>query len=94
MADLQALAICRNPSSLAPIGTSLEVLVEARKEAGLTQAEVGRRIGKDQSYISIIEGSQRRVDVLEFCALSRALGRDPVELFGDFVRKLPSEFDI
>ena len=68
----------------------VEVLAAARREAGLTQAELARRIGKDQSFISIIEGSQRRVDVLEFYAIARAIGRDPVELFTEVAQRLPT----
>ena len=72
----------------------VEVLVAARKRSGLTQAELGARLGKDQSYISLIEGSQRRVDVLEFCALARVMGEDPVELFSDVVGRLPLNFTV
>jgi transcriptional regulator with XRE-family HTH domain len=72
----------------------VEVLTEARQAAGLKQSELAERLGKSQSYISIIEGSQRRVDVLEFCALARAMGRDPLELFAEVVRRLPSRLEI
>lgn len=57
------------------------VLVEARQASGLTQAELAARVGKDQSFVSIIERGQRRVDVLEFVALARAMGADPTQLF-------------
>jgi transcriptional regulator with XRE-family HTH domain len=67
----------------------VETLAAARARAGLTQAELARRLGKDQSYISIVERSQRRVDVLEFYAMARALGEDPVALFAEVVAKLP-----
>ncbi|MGH1558011.1 helix-turn-helix domain-containing protein [Caulobacter segnis] len=43
----------------------VEVLIAARKDAGLTQTDLASKIGKDQTFISIIERSQRRVDVLE-----------------------------
>lgn len=33
-------------------------LVEARKTAGLTQAQVAARVGKDQSFMSLIEGKR------------------------------------
>ena len=68
----------------------VEVLVEARRDAGITQSELAARVGKDQSFISIIEGAQRRVDVLEFYALARALGCDPTELFAAVIAKLPA----
>ena len=67
----------------------VEVLTTARRDAGLTQAELGGRVGKDQTWVSVIEGAQRRVDVLEFYALARALGRDPVELFAEVTERLP-----
>lgn len=69
-------------------------LVEARKAAGLTQAQVAARVGKDQSFMSLIEGSQRRVDVLEFYALAKAMGADPVELFKAVSAKLPETINI
>lgn len=72
----------------------VEVLIEARKSTGLTQAEVAQKVGKDQSFISIIEGSQRRVDVLEFCALARAMGCDPHRLFAAVVDRLPDSYSI
>jgi transcriptional regulator with XRE-family HTH domain len=72
----------------------VEVLIAARKEAGLTQVQVAKALGKDQSFISIIEGSQRRVDVLEFYAIARALGKDPIEMFSQVVSHLPHEIDI
>jgi transcriptional regulator with XRE-family HTH domain len=72
----------------------VEVLADARKKAGLTQAELAARVGKDQSYISIIEGSQRRVDVLEFYALAKAMGLDPIELFAEVVARLPAQVEV
>lgn len=57
------------------------VLVEARQASGLTQAELAAKVGKDQSFVSIIERGQRRVDVLEFVALARAMETDPIQLF-------------
>jgi len=72
----------------------VEALRAARKKAGLTQAEVAARISKDQSYISLIEGSQRRVDTLEFIALCWAMGADPVEVFQDLVEKLPGKIEV
>ena len=64
------------------------VLIEARQASGLTQAEVAVRVGKDQSFVSIIERGQRRVDVLEFVALARAMEADPGQLFERVVGRL------
>jgi transcriptional regulator with XRE-family HTH domain len=64
------------------------VLVEARQTSGLTQAELAARVGKDQSFVSIIERGQRRVDVLEFVALARAMDAEPTQLFERVTRRL------
>jgi transcriptional regulator with XRE-family HTH domain len=72
----------------------VQTLVEARRRAGVTQVELARRMGKDQSFISLIERSQRRVDTLEFYAFARALGVDPVSLFAEVTRKLPEHITV
>lgn len=59
----------------------VEVLRRTREQSGLTQDELASRIERDQSHISLIEGSQRRLDLVEFIRIAQALGRDPVELF-------------
>ncbi|PZQ63466.1 MAG: XRE family transcriptional regulator [Phenylobacterium zucineum] len=60
-------------------------LRRAREEAGLKQAELAARIGRDQSHLSLIEGSQRRLDVVEFIRIADALGRDPEDLFREIL---------
>jgi transcriptional regulator with XRE-family HTH domain len=52
----------------------LNRLREARKQAGLTQAEVAERLGKPQSFVSKCESGERRVDFVELVALSRLYG--------------------
>ena len=72
----------------------VEVLAQARRMSGLTQAQLAERVGKDQTFISIIERGQRRVDVLEFVALAKAMKADPVGLFADVLKRLPEEISI
>lgn len=69
-------------------------LIAARKESGLTQTEVAERIGRKQALISIIETGIRRVDVIEFCALARAMGYEPASLFAKIASELPETLDI
>jgi transcriptional regulator with XRE-family HTH domain len=64
-----------------------ELLTEARKSAGLHQADLATRMGKDQTIISNIERGQRRVDVVEFYDYARATEHDPVQLFQKLVHK-------
>jgi transcriptional regulator with XRE-family HTH domain len=54
-------------------------LVERRKKAGLTQAAVAKRLGRWQSFVAFVESGQRRIDVVEFLDLAKAIGFDPRE---------------
>ena len=65
----------------------VEVLIEARKSAGLTQVELSQRIGRDQTFISLIERGQRRVDAIEFIGMAKAMGMNPTDLFAEVVRR-------
>jgi transcriptional regulator with XRE-family HTH domain len=56
------------------------MLVEARTEAGLKQADVAERLGRPQSYISKIERGERGVDVIEFLEIAKAIGFNPTAL--------------
>ena len=58
----------------------IELLVQARKDAGITQAELGKRIGQRQTFVSKFELGERRLDVAEFVTVSRAIGADPHEI--------------
>jgi transcriptional regulator with XRE-family HTH domain len=57
------------------------LLADARTEAGLTQRDLALRLKRPHSYVAKIEGGERRIDVLEFIELARALRADPVKLF-------------
>ncbi len=66
----------------------IEVLVEAREKAGLTETELGRRLGKPQSWIDKIESGARRVDFVEFVQIAEALGISPETLLRECRRRL------
>ncbi|MCR9266003.1 MAG: helix-turn-helix transcriptional regulator [Alphaproteobacteria bacterium] len=57
--------------------TFLDVLIQARKDAGVTQAELAERLGKPQPWVSNIERGIRRVDVIEFIAICHVLRVQP-----------------
>jgi transcriptional regulator with XRE-family HTH domain len=65
----------------------LELLIQARKAAGITQTELGRLIGRRQTVISKIELGERRLDAAEFVDISRAIGVDPYRLMRQAERK-------
>lgn len=56
------------------------LLVEARREAGLTQVELAERLGRKQAYVSKYETGARGVDVLELLEIADVLGCDPAEM--------------
>lgn len=46
-----------------------------RKDAGLTQVEVGERMGKTQSYVSKVENAEREMSLVEFIFYAEAIGK-------------------
>jgi transcriptional regulator with XRE-family HTH domain len=66
-----------------------ELMVKSRKSAGLTQHELAKRLHKPQSFVAKYEGGERRVDVVEFIAISRALGADPTKLIKLLMKSTP-----
>jgi transcriptional regulator with XRE-family HTH domain len=62
-----------------------ELMIGARKAAGLTQHALARRLNKPQSFVAKYEGGERRLDVVEFVAIARALGADPLKLMATYV---------
>ncbi|UVO53056.1 helix-turn-helix domain-containing protein [Sphingomonas sp. SUN039] len=72
----------------------LDVLVSARKSAGVTQLELARRLGRPQPFVSYIERGERRIDVIEFYVIARALGCDPRALFERIASQLPKDVTI
>lgn len=57
-----------------------ELLIAARRKAGLTQADVAARLGRPQSFVAKYEGGERRLDVIELIDVAKALDADPVRI--------------
>ena len=57
----------------------VDVLRNARVDIGVTQQSLAEAIGKPQSFIAKYEGYERRLDVIEFLAIAKELGVDPIE---------------
>ena len=62
-----------------------EILVAKRKEAGLTQTVLANRLGKPPSYVAKYELGERRLDVLEYLDIAKAIGFDPREPLGALI---------
>lgn len=56
------------------------LMIETRKEAGLTQQQLAKRLRKPQSFVAKYEGGERRIDVIEFLEITCALKADPVSV--------------
>jgi transcriptional regulator with XRE-family HTH domain len=54
-----------------------------RKEAGLTQAQLGEALGISQQHMASFEAGRRRVPVSALSLLGRALGVTVEDLLGD-----------
>jgi transcriptional regulator with XRE-family HTH domain len=58
-----------------------------RLAAGLSQRDVGEKLGKPHSFVHKSEIGERRIDPLEFIELCHALGRDPAETLWSLDKK-------
>lgn len=59
-------------------------LVAKRDGSGISQQVLAKKLGVHQSFVAKVETGQRRIDVVEFTAIARAIGVDPVKLFRDY----------
>ena len=64
------------------------LLTETRRNAGLTQQDLADRLERPQSFVAKYEGGERRIDVVEFIVIARAIGTDPVALLRALVRRI------
>ena len=56
-----------------------------RLRAGLTQTALGRRLNHTQQWVYKVEAGERRLDVIEFVKIARAIGFDPGEFINNFM---------
>ena len=49
----------------------IDRMIKARKEAGLRQIEVAKKVKRPQSYISRVESGEYRLDILEVKKFAR-----------------------
>lgn len=57
--------------------TLLNILIDGRIAAGLTQVELATKLKVRQSYVSNYETGERRLDAIELILVCRAIGLAP-----------------
>lgn len=57
-----------------------QLLIDARKARGLTQAALACLLARPQSFVSKYEQGERRLDLIEFLQVTDAIGVDPCRL--------------
>lgn len=61
-------------------GKLISLLIELRKNEGITQTDLASRLKKPQSFVSKYETGERRIDVIEFLEISKAIKADPIKI--------------
>jgi transcriptional regulator with XRE-family HTH domain len=61
-------------------GRFLSILSELRKDKGLSQAQLAKKLKRPQSFVSKYERGERRLDVIEFLDVVKILDADPCEI--------------
>lgn len=77
-----------------PYEAFTQALIATRKAAGLRQEDLALRLKKPQSFVSKMERGERRLDVVEFIVVMRAMGADPRGLLEAIARSTPPTFEI
>lgn len=63
----------------------IDLLVDQRKRAGLSQADLAKKLDRYQSVVSSIESGGRRVDVIELLDIAEVIGLDVHALVDDLL---------
>jgi len=72
---------------------AISTIIDARKGAGLTQRQLAQRLGKPPSFVAKIETGERRLDIVEFIAIARALNVRPADLAEQVDGAIPEQLD-
>jgi transcriptional regulator with XRE-family HTH domain len=54
----------------------IELVTAERKNAGIRQVQLAKKLKKSQTWIARLEGGERRLDVVELIELAEAIGFD------------------
>lgn len=65
-----------------------ESVMELRKQAGLSQRQLAASLGREQNFVARVEQGQRRLDLVEWVQICRALKVDPEAEIAGLVRRI------
>lgn len=65
-----------------------DVLITARREAGLSQEKLAAKLGRAQTFVSKIELGERRLDLIELMVWAEALDVDAREIVERLQKKV------
>lgn len=57
-----------------------ELLIEVHQARGLNQIQLAATLQRTQTFVSNYERGERRLGLVDFVLIARALGEDPTEL--------------
>ena len=63
-----------------------ELIITARKEADLKQVDLAKKLKRPQSFVSKYERGERRLDIVEFLEVSKAIGINPLKIIKELER--------
>lgn len=66
----------------------IDILSAVRVQKNITETELGRRLGKPQSWVDKVESGSRRIDFVEFIEIAQALGEEPDALLRECIERL------
>jgi transcriptional regulator with XRE-family HTH domain len=66
----------------------IDLVIQARKDAGLTQRDLASRLKVTPSYIGKLESRQRRIDLVELIDLLEAIGVKPAAFISNSIATL------
>jgi transcriptional regulator with XRE-family HTH domain len=67
------------------------LLTEARKNAGMNQRELAKRLDMPHSTVGRMEVGDRRVDIIELVEISEILGVDLITFIKTLLRNIKSQ---
>ena len=70
---------------------AIEAFAASRIALGISQRELARRVGKPVSFVNKIELIERRLDVVEFIVLAKAMDVPAADLIAVLIAAMPED---